>query len=67
MKTLLLIIFIFLTHAEVAHDFLYKKYDQEYVTNPELNQVLTLKLAIKAEFKRKNNTINTKLTLNDIK
>jgi hypothetical protein len=37
MKTLLLIIFIFLSHAEVAHDFLYKKYDQEYVTNPELD------------------------------
>jgi hypothetical protein len=67
MKSLILLSFILFSQAEVAHDFLYKKYDQEYVTNPELNQVLTLKLAIKAEFKRKNNTINTKLTLNDIK
>ncbi len=37
MKTLLLIVFICIAHAEVVHDFLYKKYDQDYVTNPELD------------------------------
>ncbi len=57
MKTLFLFSFILFTRAEIVHDFLYKKYDQEYVTNPELKQVLNLTLAVRAKFKGKNGEI----------